>query len=50
MQRKELRSGRKEGKMFVDEDGVGELHWQRRSGWVRLNSGSIRDGASKKKK
>ena len=29
MQRKEIRSGRKEGRKFEDEGGEGVPHWQR---------------------
>ena len=44
MQREEIQSGRKEGKRFEGESGVGALQLQRGGTWVKLNSGGIQAG------
>ena len=44
VQKEEIQSGRKEGKRFEGESGVGALHLQRGGTWVKLNSGGIQAG------
>ena len=44
VQIEELRSGRKQCRMFVSKGGVGALHWQREAKQARLNIGAMHVG------